>query len=147
MNVRDGYCPTVCGTFYGLAINFGRLLGDILGEMAPASRLGRQVNGVTKGYPQSWNLHRLHPDPLFLAHTSITIHLPYGPIQGCESGTFTAGAQGARLTPCGWGNVPPSPLPCHCSARGLQKGPAVPHTNHHKKYRKTIKSTMQDSYR
>ena len=50
--------------------------------MAPASRLGRQVNGVTYGYAQSWNIHRLHPDPPLLAPTSMTIHT----IQGCESG-------------------------------------------------------------
>ena len=121
----DGYCLALHGTFYGLAINFGRSLGDILGEMAPASRLGRQVNGVTYGYAQSWNIHRLHPDPPLLAPTSMTIHT----IQGCESGRSQQAVGGAADPPIGWGNVPPSPLPCHCSLRGLQEGSAVSHTH------------------
>ena len=32
-----------------------------------------------KGYAQSWNLHRLHPDSPLLAPTPITIHHPYTP--------------------------------------------------------------------
>ena len=79
-----GYCPTLRSTFYGFAINFGSSLGDMSGEMAPASRLGRQVNGVAKGYAQSWNLHRLHPDhPCSHPHPyPYTIHTH--PICGCE---------------------------------------------------------------
>ena len=56
------------------------------------------------------------------------------------AGTFTARPQGARLTPCCWGNVPPSPLPCHCSVRGLQEGPTRgSNSNHTKLFPTTIK--------
>ena len=128
-------CPaTECGTFTPYAAHkkycganggLREIIGRYLGEAAPASRLGRQVNGVAKRYAQSWNLHRLHPDPLLLAHTSITIHLPYGPYRGVKADVHSR-PQGAQLTPFCWecsvylaGNVPPSPLPCHFSVRGV----------------------------
>ena len=120
---RSHHTPPIKSTAVPTA-DFGRSQGDILGEVAPASRLGRQVNGVTKRYAQSWNLHRLHPGPLLLVHTSMTIHLPYGPYRGVKADVHSR-PQGARLTPCGWWNVPPSPLPCHCSVRGLQESPTV----------------------
>ena len=111
-------------TFYGFAINFGRSLGDILGEMAPASRLGRQVNGVTYGYAQSWNIHRLHPDPPLLAPTSMTINT----IQGCESGRSQQ-AVGGAADPHWLGGCSPISITLPLLSKGTAGGfSSEPHT-------------------
>ena len=145
-------CPaTECGTFTPYAtinppyIPNGRSQGDILGEMAPTSRLGRQVNGVNYGYVQSWNIHRLHPDPPLLAPTSMTIH----PIQGCESGRLqqAVGSLADHLRPgeCSPISITRRPLLGKGTAEGSNSSHTKLFTATSKKYRQTIKSTTQDS--
>ena len=54
-----------------------RLQGDIIGEVAPVSRSGDWVSGVTKRFAQSCNMCRLHSSPpqyVWRSH-------PYAPIQ------------------------------------------------------------------
>ena len=66
--------------------------------------------------------HCALPIPTILRHTP-TMH------RGVKADVHR-GRWGGWLTSPGWGSVPQSPLPCHCSLRGLQEGSAVSHTHY-----------------